>query len=189
MLQNRNEVEVPVTSLRSPTHGYIIEQKQHVKLLGCPIENDLSFDKFMAKRKKSGFDALWKLRRLARHGVSKMHLKNVYTTYVRSSMEYGLVAAYPALKQGQLDALESVQQRATWYIFGMGPFRKPNDISYEDRLKELGLEKLEKRTFDRFEKFCKKIEHDPQITPYIVPRPPSKSSMMLRNRRKYKEID
>ena len=188
VISNKKGVLIPPAELTSPSGDYVIEQQNSLKLLGCPIEAGLTFKEFVAKRRKSAFQAMWKLRKLSNHGVSRAHLKTIYVSFVRSVLEYGLLAVYPSLLEGQLEKLEQVQRKATRFILGMPPFKKKGDLEYHERLEVLGLQSIKERTHDRYIKFCSSLKDDSWFAHYFKLRPPSASNMTLRKRRPYLPI-
>ena len=107
--------------------GSVMKVENKIKLLGCMVDEDVSFSSFISKRKSVGLYNLWKLRKLADCGLSEKHLLTTYLQYVRSALEYGLLSCFPSLLFGQLDNLEKVQRKATRIIMGLSPFRKPGD--------------------------------------------------------------
>ena len=65
-------------------------------------------------------------------------LKILYTTFVRPHLEYASPAWSPYMKK-DIKCLENIQRRATKLV------NEIKNLSYEDRLKKLGLTTLEER--------------------------------------------
>ena len=156
--------------------------KKEIKLLGFNIDDKMSLDAFVRQRKASATGALWQLRRLRMNGVTKQDLKLVYEQYVRSILEYGMIAAYSSLNQSQMAALESIQRSATRIILGVD--YHPNRPSYEDRLSELKLSTLSSRWLGQLGTFSKKVEGEPRFARYLSPNP-STHHMGVRRRAAY----
>ena len=72
--------------------------------------------------------------------ISKEVVLTLYRNLVRSHLEYCVQFWSPQLRK-DIDAIERVQCRATRLIPGL------DRLSYEERLKETGLYKLERRWF------------------------------------------
>ena len=159
-----------------------------MKLLGAKIDEELNFNSLISLRRSAGFNALWKLRRLASRGVNQKHLLMCYKSYVRSALEYSLVSCFPCLSNDQFARLESVQRRATRVIMGMQPLRKSGDgtLQYEERCERLGLQSIQERTRDRFHKFLEKAEFEPRLARFFIEREPDPSQRSIRKRHPYK---
>ena len=155
-----------------------------VKLLGFPIDDNLTFSSFVKQRRGAGMAALWGLKRLKANGVKEEHLKIAYETYVRSSTEYAMAAVFPSLRDGQRKALESVQRAATRTILGTG--YGPDALSYEERLEKLSLVRLNERWSVQFKRFAESVEHDPRFKKYLIRKQPS-HGMTTRSRDLYEE--
>ena len=156
--------------------------KKEIKLLGFNIDDKMSLDAFVRQRKASATGALWQLRRLRMNGVTKQDLKLVYEQYVRSIVEYGMIAAYSSLNQSQMAALESIQRSATRIILGVD--YHPDRPSYEDRLSKLKLSKLSSRWLGQLGTFDRKVEGEPRFARYLS-RNPSTHHMGVRRRAAY----
>lgn len=150
--------------------GGDIEAKDEIKLLGNVLQPNLKFDRLVQERAKAGHYANYQLRRLKDKGVAPRHLINIFNTYVRSKVEYGLVAAYPMLNEGQWAKLERVQRKATRIILG-GHWASygPQAPTYEQRLEELGMVSLRERMSARFVSYSQKCEQEERFERYFVP--------------------
>ena len=151
--------------------GHKIVKTSTAKLLGLTLDEGLKYHDLVRKKLSSANKALWSLRRLKKHTVNKSHLRSVYISYVRSTLEFSLPAVWPCLLKGDRDDLERVQKRATKIILNSGwtPL-SPNYIDYDERLRQLDLEPLVDRWQNSFVAFAKKLEFDPRFSRYIVPR-------------------
>ena len=84
-----------------------------------------------------------------RFGIKKERLKDVYTSIMRSILEYSVPAYNSQLTQFQKNLLEKIQKRALRLIYGF-------DKTYEAFLDESKLETLETRREKLFKKFAQK---------------------------------
>ena len=113
-----NRLEYLPGSITYP-NGDVIEVSESLRLLGLQLDKNLTFKSLTKERRKNGFFALWNLIRLKASGIGIDHVKLAYTTYVRSSLEYGLQPCFSMLTEGQQQDIEAVQRRATRSILGI----------------------------------------------------------------------
>ena len=132
-----------------------------IKLLGFTLDGNLKFDSFIKQRCAAGMAALWGLKRLKANGMSTDHLKVVYESYVRSTVEYAVISVFPMLKLGQRSKLESVQRAASRTILNTG--YGPDRMKYDQGMSRLDLEELNKRWAHQFKSFAEKIESEPRF--------------------------
>lgn len=165
---SKNKVKFPPGSIPFKTaKGEDVEVANELSLLGNPVQSDLHFDSLVRARRKSGIQALWQLRRLQSQGLNENHMKTVYTSYVRSRTEYGLLSASTHLNLSQWHSVEYVQRRASRAILGIIQRFGPEVPSYEERLERLSLSSLLERTKSRFESFALKCEKQPRFNRYF----------------------
>ena len=138
------------------------------------LGQDLAVAPFVADRRKSGFHAAWKLRRLQQQGLKSKHVKTVYLTYVQSKVQAGLLPVSEMLKPTHWAGLESIQQHCTRTILGYLPRSFSGDLcpGYQARLDSLGIECLQHRTKTRFQNFIEKNEFQPRFQKYYGLMPP-----------------
>ena len=91
-----------------------------------------------------------------------------YKAFIRPIIEYGLVPLTELLREGQWQAIESVQRLATRIIVC---FAK---INYDERLKRLKLESTRSRIANALVKFAKKALNSAWGQRWLKPSPSSR---------------
>ena len=158
--------------------GERIEVLDETKLLGVTLDNQLTLDCHVGKRKAAAMCALWSIQRLKNQGVMTEHLRFAYEAFVRSVLEYSIVPLYPMLNKGQLETLESVQHIATRVLLNY------KHTPYSDRLATLGLQELKDRWKFQFEKLSLKSEHHPCLRSHFIQNK-TVHTMKMRHQRPY----
>ena len=105
--------------------------------VGVVIQNTLKPSKHCAQVARKANAILGTIAR-SFHFKDRFTFLNLYKTYVRCHLEY-CSPAWSPYQQSDIDLLENVQRRAIGMISGLG------SGSYEDKLKDLGLQSLEDR--------------------------------------------
>ena len=123
-------------------HQYKIDDKilEHVeceKDLGVFIDSDLSFENHISEKVKVANNLVGLIRRSFFH-LSTSLFKQLFTSFVRPHLEYAQAVWHPHLRKN-INQIENVQRRATKLVKGI------SNLSYEDRLKKIGLPTLEQR--------------------------------------------
>ena len=113
----------------------------------------------------------WKLKRLQAAGVSVHHMKTAYTTYIRSTVEYGLIPAWNLLTDDQKNSLEAVQRRVTRTLLGIGKRFGEDVPSYEERVVQLAIPTMKERMMYRTGDFAKKLERHPLYANFFQENP------------------
>ena len=117
--------------------GRLLQISKTEKDLGVLISNNLKSDEHIDYCVKKAYKVLGMIKRTFVH-VDKDIFLNVYKTFIRPILEYGQSAWSPYL-QKDIDKIELVQRRATKLVFSL------RELSYEERLSQLGLYSLESR--------------------------------------------
>ena len=135
---------------------------------------NLQIEKLIQKANKRFFLLL----RYNRAGLPQNRLKDVYSSVMRSCLEYSVPVYHSQLNQSQTNMLEKVQKRCLKLIYGY-------DESYEELLKQSGLKSLEdRRIIIQFGKFVNNTVKKSKITALV---PPNSSTRMGRHTNKYLE--
>ena len=128
-------------------------------ILGVVVRSDMRWSsntKYIVER---GYNRLWMLRRLKKHGAGPDDLKDVYIKQVRSVLELVVPAWHPGLTQSDSIDIERVQRAALHIILGDGY------NNYKSALETLQLDSLAARREALCLKFGKKaIKHEKHAT-------------------------
>jgi hypothetical protein len=111
-----------------------IENVENEKDLGVIFDKKLSFNEHIASKVKRANQALGIIKRTFTY-MDKDIILPLYKTYIRPHLEYASVIWSPTY-QKDIIAIEQVQRRATCLVPGL------KHLSYEDRLRTLGLPTL-----------------------------------------------
>ena len=117
--------------------GEKLEDSESEKDLGVMIHHSLKPSMQCAKAAKKGNSVLGQLLRGVGYRDKKVYI-DLYKTYVRPHLEY-CSAVWSPWQVGDTDLLEAVQRRAVKAVTNL------TSQTYEDRLKELGLDSLAER--------------------------------------------
>ena len=132
-----------------------IEVVEEFKLLGVRITSDLKWDANTNAITKKAFKRLWMLRRLKNLGLKIPSLVKIYTTQVRSLLEYGAVSWHSMLTIENEKAIERVQKSAIAIILGA------EYENYEQGLSNLSLQRLDLRRKKLCTTFARKAANHP----------------------------
>jgi hypothetical protein len=123
----------------------MIEQVEEAKILGVTIQSDLKWNSHVINMVKKANKRLYLLRLCKRAGVQAKHLVGIYTSVIRSLLEYCCMVWHPSLPAYLSQDIERVQKRALRVIF-------PED-DYEASLVQANIETLH----DRREMLCARL--------------------------------
>ena len=126
-------------------NGSKIERVSEAKILGVIIRSDLKWNSHVSAIVKKANKRLYLLRLCKRAGLEASELIKIYTSLVRSVLEYCSIVFHASLPQYLSDELERVQKRAMALIFP--------SLNYEDSLESAKLASL----YSRREEQCKKM--------------------------------
>jgi hypothetical protein len=118
-------------------YSYVLENTENERDLGILMQNNLKWDSQINNVVTKANVVLGKLKNAFKNWDTKT-FKILYNTYVRPILEYGSSAWCPYRKQ-DIKKIEKVQRRATKLVPCL------HNKKYEERLRILGLETLEKR--------------------------------------------
>ena len=133
-----------------------IEVVEEFKLLGVQITSDLKWDANTNAITKKAFKRLWMLRRLKNLGLKTSSLVKIYTTQIRSLLEYGAVSWHSMLSIENEKAIERVQKSAVAVILGS------DYENYENSLAVLALQRLDIRRKKLCTTFARRAAKHPQ---------------------------
>jgi len=120
----------------------IISRVNEEKDLGIVIQDNLSPEKHINKIFGETYRMLRNIR-VAFHFLDKNMMKKIITTMIRPKLEYAEIVWSPHKKK-HVKKLERIQRIATKMVPEL------EELTYEERLKEMELPTLEKRREKRF---------------------------------------
>jgi len=133
----------------------VVEQVTSFKLLGCIINNRLSWNGHVDSIYSKASQKLYFLCLLRRAGVEPQDIVRVFTSTIRAILEYACAAWHTCLTSEQSERLESIQRRAMSIV--------APDMSYRQALSTFGLPTLKERreglARDFFIKIIEKPDH------------------------------
>ena len=106
-------------------------------------------------------------------------LRTIYKMFIRSILEYSAVLWHSSLTEKNTSDIERIQKTAVKIILN------DRDMSYEEGLKRLHLDKLEKRREKLCLSFAKKCLKNEKVK-MLFPLNKNNSEMLLRNSEKFK---
>ena len=113
-----------------------VQSVSSFELLGVMLNDDLSWADHVDYVVKKANSRLYALRLLKKAGLNVKDLLSIYTSFIRTRIEYAS-PAWAALTTNQSDTIESIQKRALRIIFP--------ELSYHDALDLSRLEMLSTR--------------------------------------------
>jgi len=134
------EVTEPISfSMDDSTNNRIVLEEVAVeKDLGVVWQNNLKWGEHVNRACSMAYMKLGMLRRTFKTWTNARTFKMLFTTCVRPHLEYA-VPVWNALRKKDIKKLEKVQERATRLVPQL------QDLSYAERLLNLGLTSLEER--------------------------------------------
>ena len=133
-----------------------LEVVEEFKLLGVMITSNLKWETNTEYITKKAYKRLWMIRRLKNLGMNTKSLVKIFTTQIRSVLEFGAVTWHPMLTKENSNAIERVQKTALAIILS------PDYRSYDEALYITKLEKLDKRRIALSLNFAKKATKHPE---------------------------
>ena len=128
--------------MRVPGASNDLEVVYTTKLVGVTLTSDLKFHQHVNNMVKSANSKLWMLRHLKQFEIKSADLIEIYTTFIRSRLEYCVAVWNPSLTEDDKKDIERIQKTAIKIITG------DPDLNYEESLKLVNLKTLEKRRED-----------------------------------------
>ena len=139
-----------------------IEVVEEFKLLGVRITSDLKWDANTNAITTKAYKRLWMIRRLKNLGLKTCSLVYVYTSQIRSLLEFGAVTWHSMLTKENERAIERVQKTAVSVILGH------EYQHYESGLLQLSLQRLNVRRVKLSLNFAKKAANHPHHSTWFV---------------------
>ena len=139
----------------------IIEQVEHVKLLGVTLSNDLTWNRHIDNIVKKAGKRVYMLYQLKRAGVAQSDLVTVYISVVRPVLEYACPVWHTNLPKYLSENIEIVQKRALKAIF-------PGE-SYSDILNNIGIGTLKERRDYICEKYFRNMQDSSNKLNHLLP--------------------
>jgi len=168
----RRECTIPSLSI----DGSIIKRVQSTKLLGVIMSNDLRWEGHIQYVIAKASKRIYFLRLLLRAGVHADDIVGVYTSIVRSVLEYASELWHTGLTRTQCDALERVQRRVLRLVLP--------ELSYMKALATTGLQTLQERRDAACRKLFKEIQEIKHPLRHLLP-PGGTTVRSLRSKRQF----
>ena len=109
--------------------GNVIQRVDEAKILGVTISSDLKWTKHVNNLLKKANKRLYLLTLCRRAGLSTGDMLCIYTSIVRSILEYCAVVWHTNLPNYLSDAIENVQKRALYTIYGSKDYSECLELS------------------------------------------------------------
>ena len=155
---------------------------EEFKLLGVKITSNLKWEANTEYITKKAYKRLWMLRRLKNLRMNTRSLVKVFSTQVRSVLEFGAVTWHPMLTLQNSKAIERVQKSALAIILS------PNYISYDEALAKTELERLDKRREKLSLNFAKKAAKHPEHSNWFCKLDPNTNMQTRSTKAPYKPV-
>ena len=156
-----------------------MEMVKETSLLGTIITDQITWDRNTEELTKKAYKRMQLLNAAASFTSKKKDLKDIYLSFIRSIVEQSAVVWHSGLSSRNKKDLERVQKAVVRVIMGK------SYKTYNDSLKELQLDSLEKRRELLSLRFAKKCLNNEKMK-NLFPMKKSKHKMEMRNYRKYK---
>ena len=140
-----------------------IERVSSTKLLGCIINDKLSWENHISDTVNKASQRLHLLRELKRAGLCPAQLCTAYVSLVRSKAEYACQVWSTSLTEEQSDQLEAIQRRALKIISPTLP--------YADALKQHHLQPLKQRREELCYRLFKQMQDPSHKLNKLLPKP------------------
>ena len=137
-----------------------ITSETELKMLGFYFSEKPTVHLQVEKLLRRANKRIYLLLTYKKNGVPKGKLKTIYTSNIRSVLEYTCNTYHSQLNRGQINLIERAQKRCLKIIYG---YTK----SYVELLNESGLETMEARRVRLFEKFTKKTADNPKYNAWF----------------------
>ena len=150
----------------------IVSADNELKMLGFIFSKDPTVASQIQNIVRKANKRYFILLKYKKYGINKDRLRDVYTSILRSVLEYSAPAYHSQLTKAQTNLLEKVQKRCLRLIYGY-------EKTYEDLLVEARLETLESRRTVLFNKFAAKTVKNQKYSAWFPPKPetrPTRSS-------------
>ena len=128
--------------------GLPVQSVSSFKLLGVTLSNDLTWNSHVEKVIRKANSRLYAPRQLKKAGLSKTDLVIIYSSFVRSVVEYA-APAWSNVTMYLSDSIETIQKRSLRIIYP--------SLTYEDALVHSSLRTLVARREDLCKSFIHKL--------------------------------
>ena len=152
-----------------------VDRISQYKLLGVILNDRLSWNDHVDFITKKAGKRLYFLTLLKRSGISETDIVQVYTSTIRSLLEYACEIWGPSLPSYLSDRIEHIQFRALKIIY--------SGLSYRAALEKSNLCTLKSRRTDMYCKFFNDLSRDDHPLNHLLPR--SSCERQLRSNRKF----
>ena len=169
---------MPEIKVKNETQN--IEVVEEFKLLGVLVTSDLKWDANTNAITTKAYKRLWMLRRLKNLGLKNSSLVEIYTSQIRSLLEFGAVTWHSMLTKENEKAIERVQKAAVAIILGQ------EHRNYRSSLEQLALQRLNVRREKLSINFAKKAAKHPRHSNWFVKKEPTNPMNTRSQKQAYK---
>jgi len=158
---------------RITINGKQIDRVDTFKLLGVTIRSDLSWAAHVSYILNKVSKRMYCIRYLVRAGVRESDTITVYTSIIRSMLEYACPVWHPGLSVEQSNEIERVQKRCLKLIYP--------SLSYNEALSVSGLKRLSVRREAITCNMFNEIKNPNHVLHYLLPKRKITTQMSMRN--------
>ena len=155
---SRKHTNIPAVTI----DGKAVERTKTFTLLGVVLSDDITWGDHVEYLHGKCSQRLYLLILLKRAGVTAQDILRIYTTMIRSVLEYACPVWHTSLTKTQSDRLESIQKRALRTLYP--------EQSYSQSLECLGIQTLHQRREELSRAFFTDLMSPAHKLNYLLPK-------------------